>query len=130
MSNLLEVLKTLAIASKQNQPELLDAVVDPNCTFRIYGQAGISGTYKGVNGVYDMLVTLHQKTDHTLTFVPVSMVDNGSDLFFWAHQTATRPDGRALDTHISYLYRFRDGKLAEGHMVPTDQPAFDAFFEG
>ena len=39
-----DVLKILAIASKQEMPELLNDVVDAAGQFHIYGKAGIVGT--------------------------------------------------------------------------------------
>jgi len=37
-------------------------------------------------------------------------------------------DGRSLDVLNAYAFRFRDGKLADGQLFPSDVHAIEAFF--
>ena len=51
------------------------------------------------------------------------------NIMMYLYAKGQRPDGRTYDNYQAYLYRLRDGKLAEGQTIPVDQRAFAKFFD-
>ena len=113
--DLLAILQAALDAFDANEIEELSSYVAADVTFTIHGRASVSGTYQELTG-------------GTLDVQPEVLLAGHDAVMAYMRVTGTRTDGRRYHSHQAYLYRFRDGKLIEGQIIPVDQRAFEDFF--
>ncbi|MEZ4552289.1 MAG: nuclear transport factor 2 family protein [Dehalococcoidia bacterium] len=123
----LAILSAALAAFNDNDIDRLTQYVHDDVKYIIRGRSSISGTYEGREAMADALRTVKELTGGTMTAVPDVMLSGEDAVMAYLHVTGTRPDGRTYDNYQAYLYRVRDGKLAEGQTIPVDQAAFEEF---
>ena len=131
MSNqhdLLAILQAALEAFDASDLEELSSYVAADMTYTIHGRASVSGTYRGVEGFRKALRSVKELTGGTLQVQPEVTLAGHDAVMAYMRVTGTRTGGRRYHSHLAYLYRFRDGKLIEGQMIPADQHAFEDFF--
>jgi ketosteroid isomerase-like protein len=92
-----------------------------------HGTNARAGTYAGKSAVVEQTMKISGLTNGTLTTVVKEVLDGGDYAAVVETATATR-EGRELDVDVCTLYRARDGKLVEYHILPLDQAAWDRFW--
>lgn len=109
-------------ALNEADPSVLDEAIAEDVVYEIYGNEGISGTYRGLQAFVAMMGLVLDQTSGTMKATSVTVMSNENDLMMWVHFTGTRPDGRTYESHHAYLYRFRDGELYEGTRCRANRP--------
>ena len=125
-----ENLKTLmAVLDGFNRNDIEAAArgLAADVVYIIRGRSPVSGTYRGRQEFADVLRRIKHMTGGTMAWKPEVVLADGDDIMMFMHVTGARPDGRRYDNDQAYLYRFREGKLAEGQTIPVDQHAFEEF---
>jgi ketosteroid isomerase-like protein len=122
-----EVLLALLEAFNTRDWETGHRLSDPELTYTIRGRGPFAGTFRGVDVVMTVMSAIKDATASTMTAEPEVVVADGDHVMAYLRVHGSRPDGRTYDHHQAYLYRFRDGRLAEGQTIPVDQYAFDEF---
>ena len=74
--------------------------VAPDVVYRIPGRATVSGEFHGIDEVIGAFQRLRKESGDTIS----------------------------VDVLNAYAFRFRDGKLADGRLFPSDLHAIEAFF--
>ncbi len=123
----LEILGAALAAFNENDIARMEQYVHEDVTYIIRGRSPISGTYQGREAMAQALRKVKELTDGTMSATPEVMLAGDDVVMAYLHVTGQRPDGRTYDNHQAYLYRIRDGKLAEGQTIPVDQAAFAEF---
>lgn len=111
-------------ASRNDDVETLHEVLSEDVRWTVHGTSQIAGLYTGVDGVRRARAKGRELTGNTILFEPEPLLASDTTVMFVARLRATR-NGRDLDTHNSYLYRFVDGKIVEAHTIPFDQHLAD-----
>ena len=101
--------------------------VAPDVVYRIPGRATVSGEFHGLDEVIGAFQRLRKESGDTISVEPQRVLSDGDTVMFTARVTAEH-DGRSLDVLNAYAFRFRDGKLADGQLFPSDVHAIEAFF--
>jgi len=101
--------------------------VAPDVVYRIPGRATVSGEFHGIDEVIGAFQRLRKESGDTISVAPERVLSDGDTVMFTARVTAEH-GGRSLDVLNAYAFRFRDGKLADGRLFPSDLHAIEAFF--
>jgi len=91
------------------------------------GRATVSGEFHGIDEVIGAFQRLRKESGDTISVAPERVLSDGDTVMFTARVTAEH-GGRSLDVLNAYAFRFRDGKLADGRLFPSDLHAIEAFF--
>jgi ketosteroid isomerase-like protein len=120
------LLETLQAFNEEDFASIAERV-DAEVTYRIPGQASISGEFHGVEAVTTAFRRLREHSGGTISVQPQVVLSDGEHVMFTARVTAEH-QGRSLDVVNAYVFRFRDGKLLQGQVFPSDLHAVEAFF--
>jgi len=101
--------------------------VAPDVVYRIPGRATVSGEFHGIDEVIGAFQRLRKESGDTISVASERVLSDGDTVMFTARVTAEH-GGRSLDVLNAYAFRFRDGKLADGRLFPSDLHAIEAFF--
>ena len=101
--------------------------VAPDVVYRIPGRATVSGEFHGIDEVIGAYQRLRKESGDTISVASERVLSDGDTVMFTARVTAEH-GGRSLDVLNAYAFRFRDGKLADGRLFPSDLHAIEAFF--
>ena len=101
--------------------------VAPDVVYRIPGRATVSGEFHGIDEVIGAFQRLRKESGDTISVAPERVLSDGDTVMFTARVTAEH-GGRSLDVLNAYAFRFRDGKLADGRLFPSDLHAIEMFF--
>ena len=92
------------------------------------GDHPAAGQYDGHEGFREVLGRAKELTGGRASFEPLAVVNNDEDtLMVWGIFRGER-NGITFETHHAYYYRFVDGQIVEGHTIPADQTAANAFW--
>jgi ketosteroid isomerase-like protein len=114
-------------AGQEDDVDVLHELLAEDVQWVVHGTSQIAGLYSGIEGVRRARARGRELTGNTILFEPEPLLANDSTVMFVARLRATR-NGRQLDTHNSYLYRFANGKIVEAHTIPFDQALADDFW--
>jgi len=101
--------------------------VAPDVVYRIPGRATVSGEFHGIDEVIGAFQRLRKESGDTISVASERVLSDGDTVMFTARVTAEH-GGRSLDVLNAYAFRFRDGKLADGRLFPSDLHAIEMFF--
>src|SRR6266545_5229725 len=110
--------EVLAAFNRGDLATLADRV-HPDVVYRIPGRAAVSGEFHGIDEVLGAFQRLRALSGGTIS-VDLQLVLSDADHVMFTARVTAEHDGRTLDVHNAYAYRFRDGKLAEGQLFPGD----------
>jgi ketosteroid isomerase-like protein len=91
------------------------------------GQNDRTGVYRGIQQIIEHGMQLAALTDGTIATQVIEILPGGDHVAVLEHATAKRK-GRALDMDCCTVYRLREGKIAEMHVLPFDAAAWDEFW--
>jgi len=92
-------------------------------TFHVPGHGGISGTYIGKQGLYDLAGKAMQITGGTFQEVVEDVLANDSYAVVLAWHRFTR-DGKLRDYRTAHVYEIHEGKLSRCYEQPQDSASF------
>lgn len=92
--------------------------------FHVPGHGGISGTFTGRQGLYDLATKAMSITDGTFQEEVEDVLANDTHAVVLARHRFTR-GGSGKDYRTAHVYDIRDGKLAQCFEQPRDPAAFD-----
>ncbi|MCK9285392.1 MAG: nuclear transport factor 2 family protein [Rhodocyclaceae bacterium] len=125
----LKVLTAFFEAFNRNDLDTASKFVTDDIVYTIRGRSSLSKTYRGPEEFAWVLQEIKRRTAGTMSVIPEVVLADDKNIMMYLHATGQRPDGRRYDNYQAYLYRLRDGKLAEGQTIPVDQLAFEKFFD-
>lgn len=115
-------------AFNDNDLKTTAELVAEDVVYTFHGDHPAAGVYRGYAGFREVLARAKELTGGTATLEPLAVVTNDHDaLMVWGIFRAVR-HGVAFETHHAYYYRFESGRLVEGHTIPADQTAANAFW--
>ncbi len=125
MAHALETVIREAYAAfgRGNVDGYLDACT-PDFTFYVPGNGGISGSFTGKAGLWDLAGKAMSITGGTFQEEVEDVLANDSHAVVLARHRFTR-DGSPRDYRTAHVYELRDGKLACCFEQPRDLTAFD-----
>ncbi len=124
----LQILTDFFEAFNRNDLRTAATFVTDDIVYTIRGRSTLSGTYRGYAAFASVIERIKQLTGGTMTVKPEVVLADGENIMMYLQVSGARPDGRRYESQQAYLYRLRDGKLAEGQTIPVDQHAFEQFF--
>lgn len=95
-----------------------------NFAFHVPGHGGISGTYIGRQGLYDLAGKAMEITGGTFHEEVEDVLANDEHAVVLARHLFTR-DGVLRDYRTAHVYEIRQGKLARCFEQPRDPASFD-----
>jgi ketosteroid isomerase-like protein len=126
--NLVERYTRAIKAFNDNDLETTAELVAEDVVYTFHGDHPAAGQYHGHDGFWEVLRRAKELTGGTARLEPLAVVTNDEDvLMVWGIFRGER-NGVAFETHHAYYYRFEDGQLVEGHTIPADQTAANAFW--
>jgi ketosteroid isomerase-like protein len=102
-------------------------ILADDVAYTMPGRSELAGTTRGVAAHLAMLRRARELSAGTLSLEPEALAVDGQLLFVWGTIRATR-GARRLEAKHCVVFRFSQGKIVEGHTVPTDLYAFDDFW--
>jgi ketosteroid isomerase-like protein len=93
-------------------------------TFNVPGRGGISGTYAGKPGLWDLAGKAMTMTGGTFNEEVEDVLANDRHAIVLARHRFTR-DGSSKDYRTAHVYEIRDGKLARCYEQPREPARFD-----
>ena len=115
-------------ALSQGDIDAASALVHPDYTYTVRGQASISGVHQGWEAMAGVLRRILDMTYGSLTALPDIFLADDDNVLMYMRVSGSRPDGRTYDSHQAYRYHLRDGLVIEGETIPVDQEMFKEFF--
>ncbi len=99
--------------------------------WHVQGQNDTVGDYVGIDALFDYFARAQQLTAGTLKLHPQTVIVSGDVVGVLMRVTASRPDGRLMDTLLAQTRRLADdGRWCEYWAVADDQDILDAFWAG
>jgi len=92
--------------------------------FHVPGHGGISGTFTGRQGLYDLAAKAMSITDGTFQEEVEDVLANDTHAVVLARHRFKR-SGSGKDYRTAHVYDIRDGKLAQCFEQPRDPAGFD-----
>jgi len=127
-ANLLELYMRTIKAFNENDLDAAQQIVSSDVVYTFHGDHPAAGEYRGLDGFREVLARAKELTGGTASLEPLAVVTNDEDaLTVWGIFRGER-NGVSFQTHHAYYYRFEDGRLVEGHTIPADQKAANAFW--
>ncbi len=93
--------------------------------WRFYGKGVLAGTYRGRGEVLSFLQKAFALSNGTLRVENIEVLGGPRHAAVYNRVTATR-SGKTYDGFETDLILVRDGKIAEWHITPADQYAWDS----
>lgn len=115
-------------AFNENDLETAAELVAEDVVYTFHGDHPAAGDYRGHSGFRQVLALAKELTGGTASLEPLAVVTNDEDaLMVWGIFRGER-NGAVFETSHAYYYRFEGGQLVEGHTIPADQTAANAFW--
>ena len=106
----------------------LDEVFTSDLVFHMRGCLPRPGDHAGVDGLLDALGAIFVRTDGNVTIEQLSCLAGGEWATEWEHAVLQRGD-RTLEAENCFVYRFRDGRIAEMWMINAAPPGNESFWD-
>jgi ketosteroid isomerase-like protein len=103
----------------------LREVLTDDIVWHVPGSSPIAGTYRGIDAVLGYVARRRDLANETFRMHPGDLLTGEGD------RVAVLTDGTATIGGVEHrwstvgLYRLRDGRVAETHLLPLDPVAFD-----
>jgi ketosteroid isomerase-like protein len=119
--------KRMIAAFNNNDLLAVESLVHPEMVYSIPGKSPLACNTRGVAAHLSVLRRARELSAGTLRLEPQAVAADGDFLFVSGRITAERP-GKSLDSEHCVIYKFRDGRVAEGRTIPLDLYRFDEFW--
>ena len=112
----------------ENDRRTLDALFTDDLVFHVRGPLPAPGDYRGVSGFLDTIGGIFEKTAGEVKIEQLCCLADGDWATEWEHAVLGR-NGASLDVNNSFVYRFRDGRIAEMWMLCAAPSAAASFWD-
>jgi ketosteroid isomerase-like protein len=121
------VVRRLFAAFERKDAFALRGFFADEAVWHVGGSSRLAGAYRGRREIVRFLGSLPRLTEGTYTsrLIDVLASDERAAVLYRA---TGRREGRELDIDQVLLFTLRDGIVSEVLALPSDQPAFDAFW--
>jgi ketosteroid isomerase-like protein len=96
--------------------------------FHVRGTLPRVGDHRGVEGFLGVIGTILELTDGDVKLEQLFAIADEGWAAEWERALFGR-NGRTLDTHNAFIYRFEDGRIAEMWMIGAGSTGSESFFE-
>jgi len=110
----------------ENDRYTLSEVFANDLAFHVRGPLPEPGDYTGVDGFLSTIGGIFERTGGDVKIQQLSCLAGGEWATEWEHAVLGR-NGATLEAENAFVYRFRDGRIAEMWMVctaPSDAASF------
>lgn len=120
------VLRLLAAFTTQDRATI-EALLDPDCVWRVPGNNALAGDYVGRRSVLELFGRLKRLFTGPARFdvIDIALSDERAMVYQYAN---IEMGGRTLRMKECLVFRFREGRIVEVEEFQHDQAAFDAAF--
>jgi ketosteroid isomerase-like protein len=115
-------------AAFRTDPAELARLIGADCVWRIPGSAPVCGEYRGRDAIFGLFRDTQRLTGGSYRVEPLWILGDDDRVVVAYRARGERPDGRSLDIEQLLVCRVEDGVWREVLALPTDQPAFEAFW--
>lgn len=106
--------------------DTLTRLFTDDLAFHVRGALPIAGDYSGVDGLLGAIGRMFELTGGNIKLEQLFCVGTGNFAAEWEHASLT-VDGRTLDIHNAFVYRFEGDRIAEMWFLsgaPVDSASF------
>jgi ketosteroid isomerase-like protein len=121
------VIDRMTQAIVENDRETLTRIFTDDMAFRGRGPVPFAGDHYGVDGLLAALRTVFDLTDGDVKLEQLFCVADDEWGAEWEHAFYGR-NGRTLETHNSFIYRFDDGRIREMWFIAAEPAAAGSFW--
>jgi ketosteroid isomerase-like protein len=107
--------------------ESLRTLFAPDIKWHVPGRNPLSGTYQGIDQVFQFFGRLAQLTEGTFHIDLHDVLANDEHVVALIHAHAQRP-GKTLDGNEAHVFNMKGGQVTEFWSLDEDQYAGDEFF--
>jgi ketosteroid isomerase-like protein len=121
-------INTMTKAIFENDRRTLDEVFTDDVVFHVCGPLAAPGDYQGVTGFLHSIGSIFEKTGGDVKIEQLCCLADGEWATEWEHAVLGR-NGATLDVNNSFVYRFRNGRIAEMWMICAAPAAAASFWD-
>jgi len=118
----------MTCAAVEGDRRTLVACFSDDAPFHVRGPLPKAGDHVGVDGFLNVVGTIMELTGGDVKLEQLFCVADDHWASEWERALLTR-DGRTLDVHNAFVYRFDGGRIAEMWMVCTAPAAAASFWD-
>ena len=122
------VIDRMTRAIFENDRSTLGQVFTDDLTFHLRGPLPQPGDYTGVDGFLGAIGAIFERTGGDVKIEQLTCLADESWATEWEHAVLGR-NGNTLEAENAFVYRFRDGRIAEMWMVCTAPAEAAAFWD-
>jgi ketosteroid isomerase-like protein len=122
----IDVIDRMTKAVFEHDVATLNAVFTDDLVFHVRGPLPEPGDHRGVEGFLSTITGIFERTGGDVKIQQLSCLADDNWATEWEHAELGR-NGATLETENAFVYRFRDGRIAEMWMVcaaPAEASAF------
>ena len=121
------VINRMTEAAVAGDKQALAACFTEDMVFHVRGPLPRAGDHRGVGGFLGVIGTIFELTGGDVKLDQLFAIANDGWAAEWEHAVLGR-QGRTLDTHNVFIYRFEDGRIAELWMIGAGPAGSESFF--
>ena len=121
------VINRMTEAAVAGDKRALAACFTEDMVFHVRGSLPRVGDHLGVGGFLGVIGTIFELTGGDVKLDQLFAIANDGWAAEWERAVLGR-QGRTLDTHNSFIYRFEDGRIAELWMIGAGPAGSESFF--
>jgi ketosteroid isomerase-like protein len=107
--------------------EALGEVLDRATVWRVMGHSPLAGTYVGADAILDFLARVGEATDELRSSLTDIFVGERGGVIQYRVQASR--GAQSLDTVQIFVFEVERDRIASATLTPTDQLAYDRFFQ-
>lgn len=115
-------------AALAGDKETLADCFTEDMSFHVRGTLPLVGDHRGVEGFLGVIGTIVEVTAGDVKLEQKFAIADGGWAAEWERALLGR-DGRTLDSHNAFIYRFEDSRIAEMWMIGAGAAGSESFFE-
>ena|SRR5947207_4368482 len=112
----------------ENDQKTLGEVFADDLAFHVRGPLPTPGDYTGVDGFLATVGTIFERTGGDVKIEQLCCLADDEWATEWEHAVLQR-NGATLEAENAFVYRFRDGRIAEMWMICTAPLEASAFWD-
>lgn len=121
------VVDRMTTAVFENDRETLTEVFAEDLEFHVRGPLPGAGDHNGVDGFLGVLGDIFELTDGDVKIEQLFCIGDGQWAAEWERAAFGR-HGRTLESSNAFVYRFKDGRIAEMWMICAALPGSESFW--
>ena len=121
------VINRMTQAALEGDKNALAACFTEDLVFHARGTLPKTGDHRGVNGFLGVVGTILELTGGDVKLDQLFAIAESEWAVEWERAVLGR-NGRTLEQHNAFIYRFEDGRIAEMWMLGAGLPGSESFF--